>query len=128
MQRRHQFVATSTARSDHSTHEGAGAVVAKHVVAAPHVEVVDTGHAERLDGIGVGFVDDSADRDAHERIVRPELLRQRNVRQVVPGNRGEVLVEPVGLGGLDAVEVAVHEVPPDVSLADGFAAEHHRRS
>ena len=42
---------------------------------------------------------------------------------VVVGHGGETLCDPFGLRGLDAVAVAVDEVPPDDTLADRAPAE-----
>ena len=44
---------------DHAPDERSGAVIAHDVFATAHVEPVDTGHSQRLDGVRVRLVDDA---------------------------------------------------------------------
>ena len=46
------------------------------------------------------------------------------MRLMVVWHAGESLGDPVGLGLLDPLWVAVDEIPPDVAFADRIAAEN----
>jgi hypothetical protein len=65
MQDGHKFIAIGVTCGKHAPHKGASACVSMDLVASPNIERIETRHAEGLNRVGVGLVDDAANSDAH---------------------------------------------------------------